>query len=291
MKRPRWVCALVILALAGITGCGGARVEAVSPEPETLVAANLPYSGDRYLDVRAPESDQGGLPVVVLLHGCCGDRADVVRLADRVAAEGAVVMTPDWGGTSNGATYPDVFEAVACAVRYARQNATAYGGHPDRVVLAGWSDGALAAAVVGMTGDLFPPDSCTEPGPPGRPDAVVGLAGYYGWTLPVPDQVVTERTVRFMGGTPDDRPSQWERATPHYWIDRSNSIPISLIVSADDELRADAEAFHRRLDRAGWPVRLDVVPVDGEPTLISPRSSEGLRAVDAINWAIRQAGP
>ena len=158
MTRPNWVCALVVvLTLAVVTGCNGAqRVEAVTPQQVTLVAANLPYSGDRQLDVRAPKSDQQGLPVVVLLHGCCGDRADVVRLADRVVAEGVVVMTPDWGGTGNGATYPNVFEDVACAVRYARQNATAYGGNPDRVVLAGWSDGALAAALVGMAGDPPP---------------------------------------------------------------------------------------------------------------------------------------
>ena len=57
------------------------------------MAADKPYADGRRLDVRVPVSARPGLPVVVLLHGCCGDRSDVVKLAESVAGSGAVVMS------------------------------------------------------------------------------------------------------------------------------------------------------------------------------------------------------
>ena len=95
-------------------------------------------------------------------------------------------MNADWAGIKKAARFPDAYADVACAVRFARARAADFGGDPAAVTLLGWSDGAMASAVVAAAGDQLDRSQCLYPSASSVPDALIGVAGFYGWTLPVP---------------------------------------------------------------------------------------------------------
>ena len=247
-----------------------------------IVAGAVNYSGARQLDVYALEPRQGGRPVVVLVHACCGDRADLGQLAEAVAAAGAVAINADWAGIKPGARFPDAYADVACAVRFARAHAVEYGGNPDDVTLLGWSDGAMVSAVVGAAGDQLERTGCRAPEHSGVPDAVVGVAGFYGWTLPPDPVYVNDRARTFLGGTPRTAARAWRDATPYGWLTTANGRCATLVVGATDPLLADAERYAAALRRAGQAPRLVVEPPAGDQSMISTRTEEGRTTVREV---------
>ena len=278
-------CLLLALTLGGSARTAGSSVSRADPAaPILLVATDVPYATGRSLDVYRPSTAPGHPPpVVVMLHACCGDRSDLVKLAEATAAAGVLVLNADWAGLDADARYPGAYEDAACAVRYARSAAARYGGDPSRVALVGWSDGALVAAVIAFAGERYDAGRCRAPGFGARPDALIGVGGYYGWRLPVPEQLVTSRTVRFFGGTPKTAPLNWHDATPYTWL-RSSVGPVrtTLLVGEKDPLRSDASAFAAMLHRAGHPAALVVAPPAGDQSMISPRTEEGRTTVREI---------
>jgi acetyl esterase/lipase len=250
-----------------------------------VLLERLPYATDRVLDLYLPPGSSGprspGSPAVVLVHGCCGDRSDLGRLAEGIAAAGALVFNADWGGIDADAQFPDAFEDVACAVRFARARAPAVSGASRvPVVLAGWADGALAATVVAAAGDDLDNDRCRYASLSPRPDAVVGIAGFYGWPLPVPAEYDTARAEEFFGGSPDSAPAAWARATPYASV--ATAPPTVLLVGTTDVLAADARRYAAALRQARRTVRLVQIPPHGDQTLLSPRTAEGRTVVAEI---------
>ena len=276
-----WVAVTVT---AGAPRPVGDRVVGASPvaaAPDVLQA--VPYARGAVLDVHRPPPttarNGSGPPVVVLVHACCGDRSDLGRLAEAVAAAGALVLNADWAGIDADARFPDAYEEVACTVRFARARAADLGGNPARVVLAGWSDGALAAAVVAVGGDTFDAGRCAYPEMSSRPDAVVGIAGFYGWPLPVPTRYATPRAESFLGGSPAAAAGAWGRATPYGWPVADDQPPVLLLVGITDPLVADARRYAAAQRAGGRPVRLLVLAQAGDQTLLSPRTQEGRTVV------------
>lgn len=285
--RIAGICtATVICATLTIVGGDSRRPAALyglSPPPAfSLAARNQPYLTGLELDVYTPAMPLVDLPVAVLVHGCCGDRTDLVKLAETVAARGAVVMNVDWGRDPADWLVGDGLDAVACAVRFARSEASSYGGDPRRLVLVGWSDGAMLAATVALGPERPPRPDCRSSVGSGRPDAVVGLAGFYGWELPVDPVYATEAAVRFVGGDPALAPELWHDATPYAWLNGPVESPVTVVVGVDDPLRPDGERFAAAVEVAGGSARLVLVPAAGEPTLLSPRTAEGQTAAAAI---------
>lgn len=121
---------------------------------------------------RAGALDQ---PVIVLAHGgsCLqGCRSYLGQLSSALSLEGAVVFNVDVRqGSRAAATYHD----LACAVRFARANATTYGGDPARVTLVGHSMGSQRGPTVALAGDNFT-GGCLAGGS-GTPDGFVGMSG------------------------------------------------------------------------------------------------------------------
>jgi acetyl esterase/lipase len=295
-ERRTWagraVLLLVVVLAVGATGPlhpEAAGRQDVAPSP--VVEA---YAQDRSLTVYRPVSGvrhgRARPPVVVLIHGCCGDSSDLRLLAEAVAAAGAVVINADWAGIDADARFPGAYEDVACAVRFANARASQLGGDPSRVVLAGWSDGALPVTVVAAAGQRFDNARCRYPQAAPWPAAAVGMAGFYGWSLPVPDRYVTPRAVRFLGGAPEDAREAWAEATPYSWLPQPHVVSTTLLVSERDPLKDDAHRFARWLTRAGRPVRLVVLPYGGDGTLLSPRTGEGRRVVSELLRAADDRG-
>jgi acetyl esterase/lipase len=284
-RVARRVCAA--LAVTGLVlGCGGSlsRPDGAAPAAAAPPLTQHAHARGVVLDIHRPDGSgaRTPAPVVVLLHGCCGDRADLTKLAEALARAGALVLNADWAGIGADSRFPDAYEEAACAVRFARERADGLGGDPRRVVLAGWSDGALVAAVLAAAGEWFDPARCRYPAASAVPDAVVGIAGFYGWPVPVPDAFVTPRAERFFGGPPDAVPQAWTWATPYAWLDGASTLPAVLLAGIEDPLLGDAQRYADELTRHGRPVRLVEVPAAGDQTLISPRTREGRIVVAEI---------
>jgi hypothetical protein len=152
-------------------------------------------------------------------------------------------------------------------------------GIPDNVTLLGWSDGAMASAVVGAAGDQFERAGCRYSLPSGVPDAVVGVAGFYGWTLPPSESYVNVRARAFLGRTPRTAARAWHDATAYGWLASPQPRCITLVVGATDALVADAERYASALRGSGHAPRLVIVPAQGDQTMISPRTGEGSTTV------------
>ena len=195
---------LVVLAsLASLAGCAAgasptqlpasaapisaASATAAAPTAPALsltvdITSNVAYESDNpllvpgRLHVFAP-AEAGPWPVVVMLHGGPPlDRDSLTEHARRVASLGFVVFVPTWGA---GVTEPDheVLLAdqaqAACAVAFARANATEYGGDPATMIVFGHSAGANMGALVAF----------------GRPAPTAGCLG--GTTLGAINALVT----------------------------------------------------------------------------------------------------
>lgn len=288
--RPSAAASVVFLlvswALLGVPARRSIEVGGVAAPPSRpALLERVPYATGRVLDVHLPPGSSGrrqvpGSPVVVLVHGCCGDRSDLGRLAEAISGAGALVFNADWAGIDADARFPGAFEDVACAVRFAHARARDLGGEPARVVLAGWEDGALAATVVAAAGDGFDDQRCRYPRASPFPDAVVGIAGFYGWPLPVPTEYDTARAEDFFGGSPQSAPTAWERATPYAVV--SAAPATVLLVGTTDPLTADARRYAVALQQARRTVRLVEIPPHGDQTLISPRTAEGRTVVAEV---------
>lgn len=102
------------------------------------------------LDIYSPTTGEGGLPVVVLLHGLGATKTSYTDSSEAIAGYGAVVyaVNAPVGGVGimaidNGERFREMSEILSCAVGYASATAGEFGGDPDSVVLVAHSYGAL----------------------------------------------------------------------------------------------------------------------------------------------------
>ena len=260
----------------------GPRPESAPPVPVRV--STVAYADGIVLDHHIPVAALDGAPVVVLIHGCCGDRRDMAGLARALTRRGAVVMNADVRNVQSGGGWPLSYEDVVCAVSAGRAAADALPGVRHPVALVGWSDGALLAAAVTLGWDELADgvSSCAAPVSSAGPDVLVGMGGYYGWEGPGPPaDIVTAATIRWFGAPPSVDPRAWQRGNPRWWLS-SGAIadvpPVHLIAGAVD---GESPAFWRDLVSAGVPST--IVTVDGTPLeLIQPRDEVGARALGAL---------
>ena len=182
---------------------------------------------------------------------------------------------PTRPGIKNNSQFPDAYADVACAVRFAKARAADFGGNPADVTLLGWSDGAMASAVIAAAGDWSDRSPCLYPNESSVPNALIGVAGFYGWTLPVPPVYVSDRARAFLGGTPREAPRAWHDATPYGWLRSALPNCVTLVVGITDPLVEDAKRYAAAVRGAGGEVRLVVAPSTGDQSMISPRVREG----------------
>ncbi|HVC68499.1 MAG TPA: hypothetical protein VND44_12960 [Acidimicrobiales bacterium] len=130
------------------------------------LSRTVDYAPGKSVDVHVPEGATGA-PVVLLWHGSGPDERDALApLAGELATRGVLAVVPDWQSDDAAAGADQLLASIA----FARDGSGAFGGDPGRVVVAGWSLGANAAAWVGLHPEAF--GGWT-------PTAVVGLGGSY----------------------------------------------------------------------------------------------------------------
>jgi len=103
-------------------------------------------SNARQVPIQAPIQ----APVIVFFYGGSwqtGSKETYLFLAATLAARGFVVIVPDYRVYPE-VKFPDFLGDGAKAVRWAKDNAAAYGGDPSRVFIMGHSAGAYIAAML-----------------------------------------------------------------------------------------------------------------------------------------------
>ncbi len=104
-------------------------------------------------DVYQPNSD-GPHPVVVFFYGGgwrTGSKEGVAFLGAALARQGFVTVIPEFRHFPDG-SLSDILTDSANAVAWTIAHADTFGGDPKRVVVAGHSSGAWAAAMLGLDG-------------------------------------------------------------------------------------------------------------------------------------------
>jgi phospholipase/carboxylesterase len=166
-------------------GCrGGADARRVNEPTLTArprAATSTASAGTRALQIgwtrdgviRVPEDIRRPLPLVVLLHGASGSGQEFLEsLAPAVTASGAVIIAPDSRGRTwdamevEAGTVLDLFTStrrfvgfgpdVAFIDQALEQVFSTIAIDPERIAVAGFSDGATYALSIGVAnGDLF----------------------------------------------------------------------------------------------------------------------------------------
>jgi acetyl esterase/lipase len=212
---------------------------------------DIPYTSEELLDVYAPVST-GDWPIVVVFHGAGDYKGMVSDLARAIAEQGAVVFAPTFHSNApKPSSRIDVgAEDAACAIRFARAHASAYGGQADRVIVVGHSAGGLMGALMMFAGDEFHGDCLTQEGS-ALPDAFVGLDGTYDPIAFTPDEVLQAS------------PADCIKIDPFTYIKRKpkrENISFLLFIGSYETTQRHGQAFRDALQAAGYEVQLVQIP-------------------------------
>ena len=181
-----WIGGAVLVTL--LSGCGGssppADVLGSSPPTESSSAPSPSSSEpfERVVQVFMPPkrtASKGAVPLVVLVPGgtwLSADPSGYAGLADKLAEDGAAVVTTTYRTQTEGATFPVPIEDVVCAVNESAARVAESGQEVGPVVIVGHSSGAQLAALAALVGDQYQA-GCSSPHVP--VDGLVGLAGPY----------------------------------------------------------------------------------------------------------------
>jgi predicted esterase len=243
MKKHILALIFVILVFLGVACNTLQTTPTVVPanEPSVTVTNDIVYAislqpdvSEQRLDVYAPK-DAGDWPVVIFIHGSGGTKEGYIKESTALAEHGVVVFTPNWSeiipdiaARDNGKGFREMHDVLSCAIRFARNNATEYGGDASRLTLIGHSYGATLGSWIALSGDNID-DSWEEfsnvrGGPPSQAecvekdasiavDAFIGIAGRY--TL--------------SSSLQESDPELWNVVNPSSQVERGPMLPIRLL--------------------------------------------------------------
>lgn len=243
-KMRRQAISLVFISLI-LAACSASTPTPEAPTSATTsnveVFRDLVYAEPLQPDVEGQRLDvykparPGTWPVVVFLHGLGGTK-EVLRMESSAIAErGAVVFTPTWptvmedmAAREDGEGFREMYEALACAIRFARTNAIEHDGEPSRLTLVGHSYGAAYGSWMALAGDnldhLWMEFAAARGGPPSQVacvasegsfevDAFVGIAGRYSFTKKLQES----------------DPELWSIVNPIAHVGRGPMLPVRLL--------------------------------------------------------------
>lgn len=241
------------------------------------------------LDVYVPVG-QGPFPTAVLIRGGpsgFGGRAYLDSFAGELATRGVLVFNADYRDIAgSGGGYPAAFEDVACAVRFARSQASSYHGESGPVTLVGHSLGGWIGSVVALDDAEFG-GGCLAGGS-GRPDAFVGLAGNYQISGGANDSDL----LTFFGGGPADTAAARSSSDPFAYAG-GEPVPVRLVAGTADTVvdPAASTALDDFLMSRGWNVGLTMVPRASHMSILRADCAATWDAVfSAISAAVSRNG-
>lgn len=290
VRRTRRTSALLVLSsvvvVAPLAGC--TPDSAAPPSAETSAALGpdeyLPGLAARVILPDAPAADAH---VVLLVPGGGWEAADftgLLPLADALADAGVVAVTASYRVLGDGGGFPATVDDVACAARFAAQQAASAGVRTQGVTVLGHSAGGHLAALVALgTPDEFGADC---PYPQVAIDGLVGLAGVYDITAP------PQIPPAFLDATQQEDPQLWTSANPVGRLAAGQSapgLPVLLLHGDADEVvpMQQSMAFEQALRQAGAQPELGVAPDVDHLGIIAPE----IAAPPLLGWLDQMRRP
>lgn len=276
--RTNWRLMLLVAApmaagLAAVALVAGVRDPSpLGDLPDSIaVARDVSYGPtDRHrLDIAYERACARPRPAIVMIHQggwFQGDKAAYHGLMAEYARLGYVTVSINFR-PSGVARFPAALDDGRLALRWLRDHAARYGVDPARIGVTGWSSGAHLAMLVALSD-----------GSAGI-RAAVCVSGVYDLLMEesglFPNHEGDEAVVRFLGGTPREKPELARLASPITHLSKDD--PPLLVLHGELDRRIDVEqarhfaAALRALGRSDEVVLLpagdhgrDVLPADPE---------------------------
>lgn len=166
---------------------------------------------------------------------------------------------------SGEATFPAAIEDCKCAIRYVRANAAKYQINPEKIGLVGSSAGAHLSLLAGLADETAGLEgSGGWPGVSSRVAAVASLKGVSDFTVGhnafQDGQGIAP--LRFLGGTMEQKPEAYRRASPLNWLSADDPPMILLHGDADTTVPYDQSVkLKKAYDKLG--LHAELVPIEG----------------------------
>jgi len=194
---------------------------------EVRVTRGIPFAApnNMTLQLNAYHPPQvGNYPTIVVIYGGAwreGNPNSNEDFSRYMAARGYTVLAIDYRHAPQY-RFPAQTEDVQTALSYIQQNANELEVDLDRVALMGRSAGAHLALLAAYQSAVFPIRAVVDYY--GPVDLKLGYSD-----PPFPDPIDTRAVLRsFLGGTPDDVPNSYQKASPINYV--KSSLPPSLLV-------------------------------------------------------------
>lgn len=209
------------------------------------------------LNVYHPSKKDGGpYPGVVFVHGGgwrAGHPGHFSRQAMYLSANGYVCACIEYR-LSGEATFPAAIEDVKCAIRWMRAEGTKhFNVDPDRIAVSGGSAGGHLTLLAAASGGV---------------KELEGAGGWQEYSSSVQCAVafnpacnftdhIGSYVKAFLGGTYNEVPEQYRRATPATWLDKSDP-PMLLLHGTEDKTIPYQRSvdFVAKLKELGIPAEL-----------------------------------
>ncbi len=214
-----------------------------TPNIQFAAPDGVPLSMDIY---RPPKV--GNYPAIVILYGGAWQYGNPRANADfsrYMAARGYTVFAIDYRHAPRY-RFPAQLDDVRAAFGYIRQYAAKYEAKPDRIALLGRSAGGHLAMLAAYQPDALPVR------------AVVSYYGPFNLTEgykdpPNPDPLNVRAVLStFLGGTPDQLPEQYIKASPASYV--TQPLPLTLLIHGSRDHIVEvrfARDMHKRLRDVG----------------------------------------
>ena len=243
-QMKRGFAAVLMAAMFALAGCSGVQfINAVTSDSGYTQTSGVAF-GDHglKLDVYAPDQVVNA-PVVVFFYGGSWqagesrNRASYKFAGQALAAAGYVAVIPDYRLYPQ-VKYPDFLADCAQAVKWAHDNAAAYGGSAAKLVVMGHSAGAYNAAMLALDPDYLKAAGGDRTWLRG----MVGLAGPYDF-LPLTDPVL-----QVIYGPRE----QWLQTQPINHVDGRGPPLLLMAGDNDDEVHVkNTNNLYNRIQASG----------------------------------------
>lgn len=205
-------------------------------------------------------------PVIIWIHGGGWVGSDKSENAVPVflSGNGFVVASINYR-LSNEAIFPAAIEDCKCAIRFVRANAARHGIDPQRIGLVGSSAGAHLSLLAGLAGEKAGLEGAGGwPGVSSRVAAVASLKGVSDFSIGHTgfQEGLGIGPKRFLGGSMEERPDNYRRASPITWVTPDGPPIILLHGDADTTVPYDQSVrLKKAYDRLG--LHAELVPIEG----------------------------
>ena len=205
-------------------------------------------------------------PVIIWIHGGGWVGSDKSENAVPVflSERGWIVASINYR-LSGEATFPAAIEDCKCAIRYVRADADKYGVDPRKIGLVGSSAGAHLSLLAGMADEKAGLEgSGGWTGVSSRVQAVASLKGVSDFTVghKAFQDGLGIAPSRFLGGTMEEKPEAYQRASPLHWLTPDD--PPVLLLHGDDDTTVPYDQsvkLKKAYDKLG--LQAELVPVAG----------------------------